>query len=266
MKKSTNNRWMLWLLLAAVLIGVSLWHILPPYIDRWKSAQAYRQIAEKFVSDDSEEMDGKQKQKDWWLTDVQVEFDKLKEENPDIIAWIRFDNEELGISYPVLYSGDNKKYLRTDIYGEKHTAGSIFLEALNQPDFSDYYNIIYGHNMRDGSMFGNLKKYKDEGFWNDNQYFTIYTEDTVYRYRIFSFENAVNGGDVYKVGYQPGKEYEQFIDTMVRDSDIETGITPQSTNKIVTLSTCTGSGYTKRFAVHAVCVDTQSVGKVEKTE
>ena len=133
----------------------------------------------------------------------------------------------LGISYPVLYSGDNKKYLRTDIYGNRHIAGCIFLEGLNQSDFSDYYNIIYGHNMDDGSMFGNLKKYKDEGFWNENQYFTIYTENTVYRYQIFSYEDVVNGGDVYKVGYQPGKEYQQFIDDMVSNSNVETGIRPQ---------------------------------------
>ena len=139
MRKSTNHRWLIWLILAIVLIGVSLWHILPPYIDRWKSAQDYKQMAEDYVSDKSEPDDGKQKKKDWWLTDVKVEFDRLKEENPDIIAWIRFDNDELGISYPVLYSGDNKKYLRTDIYGNRHIAGCIFLEGLNQSDFSDYY-------------------------------------------------------------------------------------------------------------------------------
>ena len=62
------------------------------------------------------------------------------------------------------------------------------------------YNIIYGHNMNDGSMFGSLKKYKDDGFWKENQYFTVYSETTAYRYRIFSYEDAVNGGDVYKVG------------------------------------------------------------------
>ena len=82
--------------------------MLPNYIDRKQSAQVYRQIAKDYVSDVSETDDGKQKKKDWWLTDVQVEFDKLKQENPDVIAWIRFDDQEMGISYPVLYFGDNK--------------------------------------------------------------------------------------------------------------------------------------------------------------
>ena len=92
-----------------------------------------------------------------------IRFDELKEKNPDIVAWIRSDDpESTGIDYPVLYSGDNEKYLRRDLYGEEHIAGSIFLEGLNRPDFTDYYTIIYGHNMNDGSMFGGLKKYKEK--------------------------------------------------------------------------------------------------------
>lgn len=160
-----------------------------------------------------------------------------------------------------MYSGDNEKYLRKDIHGNKHIAGSIFLEGLNQSDFSDLYNIIYGHNMNNGSMFGSLKKYKDEGFWKKNQYFTVYTESTAYRYQIFSYEDAVVGGNVYKVGYQPGEEYQTFIDEMVKNSDFDTGIRPKSSNKILTLSTCTDHDSSKRFAVHAVCIDTQKTSE-----
>lgn len=118
MKKKSSYRWLIWIILAVVLIGVALMHILPPYIDRWKSARDYDKLAEEYVNDESEPDDGKQKKKDWWATDVKVEFDKLKAENPDVIGWIRFDNQdELGINYPILYSGDNQKYLRTDLHG-----------------------------------------------------------------------------------------------------------------------------------------------------
>ena len=207
---------------------------------------SYDLVDEQAEADSQTEADRQQtvqqKKKDWWATDVKVEFDKLKAENPDVIGWIRFDNQdELGINYPILYSGDNQKYLRTDLHGNSHIAGGIFLEDLKKSDFSDYYNIIYGHNMNDGSMFGSLKKYKDDGFWKENQYFTVYSETTAYRYRIFSYEDAVNGGDVYKVGYQPGEEYQKFIDQMIKDSDVDTGVKPQTSNKILTLSTCTGT-------------------------
>lgn len=261
MKTPKPYRWLALVILAVVLIGVALWKLMPPYLDRQISERDYRELAEEYVRYESEETgedEGKQKKKDWWLTDIKVEFDRLKEENPQIVAWIRFDDQaELGINYPVLYSGDNEKYLRTDFNGNSHIAGSIFLEGLNQSDFSDYYNILYGHNMKNGTMFGNLKKYKSEGFWEENQYFTVYTETTAYRYRIFSYEDAVNGGDVYKIGYRPGEEYQDFIDRMVENSDVNTGIKPQSQDKILTLSTCTEGGYSKRFAVHAVCVDAQ---------
>ncbi len=71
----------------------------------------------------------------------------------------------------------------------------------------------------------------------------------------------MNGGNVYKVGYQPGEEYQTFIDEMVKNSDFDTGIEPKSTNKILTLSTCTDHDSSKRFAVHAVCIDTQKISE-----
>ena len=193
MKKKNSYRWLIWIFLAVILIGVALWNILPPYIDRWQSTKDYEKLAEEYVSDESEPDDGKQKKKDWWSTDIKVEFDQLKTENPDIIGWIRFDDQdELGINYPIVYSGDNEKYLRKEI---------------------------------------------------------------------FSYEDAVVGGNVYKVGYQPGEEYQTFIDEMVKNSDFDTGIRPKSSNKILTLSTCTDHDSSKRFAVHAVCIDTQKISE-----
>lgn len=268
MKKHIPFRAVFLLILAVILIAAALWNMLSPQFDRWQSKREYEKLAQDYVSigstdgsggeDSNQTEDTRQKKKDWWYTDVKVEFDELKKQNPDIVAWIRFDSEELAISYPVLYSGDNEKYVRTDVYGNDHIAGSIFLEGLNSPDFSDYYNIIYGHSMKNGTMFGNLKKYRTEGFWQENQYFTVYTEHTAYRYHIFSYETAPDGGEVYKIGYQPGEEYQEFIDHMIENSQIETGITPQSTNKILTLSTCVAVDSDERFAVHAVCIDTQT--------
>ena len=264
MKKRTSHRWLLWICLAVLLIGTALYNLLPPFIDRRKSAETYETLAETYVHAEPETGDAKEKKKDWWRTDVKVEFDRLKAENQDIIGWIRFDDQDaLGINYPILYSGDNETYLRKDLYGDSHIAGSIFLEGLNSPDFSDYYNIIYGHNMRDGSMFGSLKKYREEGFLQEHPYFTVYSENKAWRYQIYAYEDAVNGGAVYKVGYQPGEEYQAFIDQTVKDSLVDTGIRPQSEDKILTLSTCTGKGYSRRLAIHAVCIDAQTTDTSE---
>ena len=115
-------------------------------------------------------------------------------------------------------------------------------------------------------MFGSLDKYKERSFWSANQYFTLYTENMVYRYQIFACQNAVNGGDVYKIGYEPGEEYQEFLDGLSEDSLIDTGIHPDSSHKVMTLSTCTGDGYSRRFAVHAVCVDAQSTDTAGEQE
>ena len=96
---------------ALVLIGVSLWNILPEYLDKRASSQTYEELRADYT--EVPEGDDTAKKKDWWLTDVLIRFDELKEKNPDIVAWIRSDDpESTGIDYPVLYSGDNEKYLR----------------------------------------------------------------------------------------------------------------------------------------------------------
>ena len=163
------------------------------------------------------------------LLDVYAEFHK---QNSDFVGWISLEGTSL--DYPIMQTIDAPEYyLRRDFNKNYSLAGTPFLDARSDMENGNSL-IVYGHNMNDGSMFGSLKKYKEEGFWKENQYFTVYSETTAYRYRIFSYEDAVNGGDVYKVGYQLGEEYQKFIDQMIKDSDVDTGVKPQTSNKILT--------------------------------
>ena len=132
MKKKNSYRWLIWIFLAVILIGVALWNILPPYIDRWQSTKDYEKLAEEYVSVNPETKirRGSRNEKKTSVVEptdqLKSEFDQLKKENPDIIGWIRFDDQdELGINYPIVYSGENEKYLRKDIHGNEHIAGSI---------------------------------------------------------------------------------------------------------------------------------------------
>lgn len=253
-KKKKAGIWCTVIIIVAVAIIVfSLIKLIPILLDYKQADQTYDQLKNEYIT----ESDFADTDEEWWAEAVQIDFDNLKQINPDVIGWIRFDNvDEIPINYPIMYSGDNDTYLRTDMYGEEHTAGSIFLEGANAPDFSDYYNIIYGHNMKNGSMFGTLKQYKrDEGLYDVNAFFTIYTENAAYRYQIFSFEDVPEDSEIYTVGYIPDERYQDFIDRMVSDSIKKTGIEPDKENKVVTLSTCSTSGEHYRFVVHAVCVD-----------
>lgn len=252
-----GKRGVVLILAALLLMGAALAHLLPDFLNRMKSDETYDALAADYVTETAPDST----QKDWWQTDIRVDFENLQKENPDIVAWLRFDNqEELGINYPVLYSGDNQTYLRTDIYGDYSIAGCIFLEGLNTPDFSDLYSILYGHNLNDDRMFGTLLKYKNDDFYENNQYFTLYTEKVAYRYQIFAYENAVNGGAVYQIGYQPDDTYQAFLEKIKAASLKDTGISPDKTQKVLTLSTCTGDGRkNQRFAVQAVCIDEQNM-------
>ena len=135
------------------------------------------------------------------------------------------------------------------------TAGSIFLEGENNSDFSDLHSIIYGHNMKNLSMFGKLKYYdRDEEYYDSHQYFQIILPDKKLRYQIYSYETVSEDSSIYTVGYGQDDNFQQFINQTISDSLRDTGIVPQTSDRIVTLSTCSTSGDTYRFVVHGVLV------------
>lgn len=181
--------------------------------------------------------------------------ERLAQENEDVVGWLAFDNVD--ISYPIMQGEDNDEYLHHTYSGEYNSAGSIFMEALNRPDFQDSHTIIYGHNMKNGSMFGKLKKYKTEDFYDMNQYFTIYTADRVMRYQIFAYYDISQYGDVYDIYFEDAKELGQMISNMQKRSYISTKIPVGTGDKIITLSTC--STEDNRFVVNAVRVSETDV-------
>ncbi|MCC8152126.1 MAG: class B sortase [Lachnospiraceae bacterium] len=246
------------LIAAIAVMAFSLWKLIPILLDYKMSEDTYEELIGECVDlgEDAEDADTEDDGGYNWAA-VRIDFDSLKAINPDVIGWIRFDDTEtVPVDYPILYGETNDTYLHMNLYRESYSAGSIFLEAANSPDFSDYYNIIYGHNMKNGSMFGSLKKYRrEEDFYESNPCFTIYTESAAYRYQIFSYEEVKDDSEIYTVGYQPYEIYQSLIDAMVAGSMNNTGITPDCSDRIVTLSTCTSTGDNYRFVLHAVLVD-----------
>lgn len=183
----------------------------------------------------------------------------LKEQNADVIGWIAFDNMDL--SYPIMQGEDDSYYLTHTFSGETNSAGSIFMEAGNSPDFQDCHTIIYGHNMKNLSMFGQLRKFRTEEFYQENQYFTVYTQDQVYRYQIFACYDISESGDIYTIGFAPDEEFGAFVDEMKRRSYYDTGVEATKQDKIITLSTCSATG--KRFVINAKRVEDNREGSRE---
>ena len=190
-----------------------------------------------------------------WYHDIDVDFAGLKEQNEDIVGWIYFEDEE-SISYPFLYSGDDY-YLRRNYLKEEETAGSIYIDGNNSPNLDDAHTLIYGHNMRNLSMFGKLKFYKtEEDYFENHRYFQLITESGAYCYEIFAYKDVSTlTGGIYTTWKYVDSDFKEFVnDTICQGSYVEADIDVDDEAHIVTLSTCSYDSDV-RFTVSAVRID-----------
>lgn len=293
MKKKSRLLYDLIILIGVALLGVAGVKLYGHYADRATSNSLYEELNEQYVftaepeplpTEESaalsrrEESDPRGDQAGTllgeeepeareipWYHMIRVDFEKLKERNQDVVGWIFFENEN--ISYPILFSGDNTKYLRRTLDGKNASAGSIFLDGDNTPDFEDSRSVIYGHNMKNLSMFGKLKYYRQEGYYEEHQYFQMLAEGIVYRYQIFScFDVPETETEICRVDFSPDEDFSEFIDTLHRRSLVDTEIKVESDDKVVTLLTCYVDG--RRTLVNAVRVGTYEIetGVLSETE
>jgi sortase B len=173
-----------------------------------------------------------------------IDFEGLQAQNEDLVAWLKV--RALDISYPVMQAEDNEYYLHRTFEREDNFAGCIFLNCDNKPDFTDMNSIIYGHNMKNGSMFGTIKKFSDETVFNRSKFFWVYTKDIIFQYRIFSVSVVNNTGLAYQTFYTLDR-FQELIDYAYSNSEVDTsGVEVTTDDKIVTLSTCTGDASTRR--------------------
>lgn len=173
-----------------------------------------------------------------------IDFSNLMQINEDIVGWI--DIPAIDISYPILQGKDNEYYLHRDIYKEYLYAGSIFMDANNNDDFQNFNTILYGHNMRDGSMFAKLKDFQQKNVFSSCPYFWIYTNQGSILYRIFSVHLAENESSTYTIRFANAEEYCDWFQNMKDSSVIQANIMEQELTSVVTLSTCTGEEQLKQ--------------------
>lgn len=174
-----------------------------------------------------------------------VDFAQLQNINPEVIGWIRVGS--VNISYPVAQAKDNDYYLHRTFKKVDNFAGCIFENCNNSPFFTDQNTIIYGHNMKNGSMFGQLKKFKEQETFDKNPYFWMFTKDFIYQYRIFSSSIVSKIGDPYITRFSD-EDFQKFIEKSISSSEIKCGdVSVTTDDRIMTLSTCTGDDATRRI-------------------
>lgn len=175
-----------------------------------------------------------------------IDFASLSEVNEDIVGWLKIS--ALDISYPVVQGEDNDYYLHRTFEGVENFAGCIFLNCDNADDFTDQNTIVYGHNMKDGSMFGKLKKFQEEEIFKKSKYFWMFTPDKIYQYRIFSAAIVNKTGLTYQIMFEDN-EFDKWITSAYENSVVENNdVEFTRDDRVMTLSTCTGNDAT-RFVV-----------------
>lgn len=129
----------------------------------------------------------------------------------------------------------------------------LFLDKDAASDFTDKNSIIYGHRMKDGSMFRHLQDYEDKKFWQKNPYFYIYTPDgKEVIYHIYSVGQVKETSNTYQTIFSSKEAYRKFLDETMEVSEYNTGVKVDVDDTIVTLSTCTAASDENRFVVRGV--------------
>ena len=188
-----------------------------------------------------------------------VDFAGLREKNPDVVAWIQIPALE-GLNYPVVVGADNAYYVNHNWENQESEEGAIFLDFRNQPDFSQPHNILYGHCMKDGTMFQPLGQWEKESFLRgSDRTVLLYLPEEVRVYEIIGSER-VNALDsrVYKTDYAANEEWADAIGETLNNLWYDMDTQYDGDSELLTLSTCMGGD--QRLVVHAICVERVPIG------
>ena len=179
-----------------------------------------------------------------------VDFKKLKSENSDVVAYIKVNNTN--IEYPIVKTSNNNFYLNHSFDKSKNSRGWIFADYKNKFDNTDKNIVIYGHNMRDESMFGSLKNILNEEWYNnaENKNITFLTEKGNYIYKVFSIYKIESEDYYIKTNFKNDEDYEKFLNTIKNRSIKNFDINLNINDKIITLSTCANNNK-YRIVLHA---------------
>lgn len=180
---------------------------------------------------------------------IEIDFEVLKNKNKDIIAWLY--SEETPINYPVVQGKDNDYYLRRMLDGTHNEAGTIFVDYKNSSNFEDYNTIIYGHNMKNDTMFGTLINYKNQEYFNNHKEIYLFTENNNFKIKLFAGYITSSESDIYRFP-KTSNTNEKLIKTAISKSTFKSEVEVSGEDKIITLSTCSYDFENARYVLLGV--------------
>lgn len=224
------------------------------YLRKDSNEAVYGKVQRQVKEKKKEEAQRAEKPKE----EIPIDFATLREMNPDIYAWIEIPGTN--VNYPIVQSAeDDFYYLNHTIDGKEGYPGSIYTEKINAKNFSDFNTVIYGHDMKDGSMFKDLHKFEDAAFFEEHDKVTIYTETEEKTYQIFAAVVYDDRHLMYSFDNENIEDRKAFLqslkETRSMRNQFRSDVTVDENSHIITLSTCIGGQPDRRFLVEAVEID-----------
>lgn len=196
------------------------------------------------------------------LAENPINFAVLKEKNNDVCAWIKFDSEDISVDNPIVRSGENEEedfYLKRDIEKKSSAGGTIYIQKMNSIDFSDPCTIVYGHNMKNLTMFGSLKFLRKKEVFDNNEYFYIYTPGQILKYAIKSAFVYDDRHIMYSFDFTTEDGFNAFANEVSNPKSltkyVREDVEIKQDSKLVVLSTCTGASDQRYLVVGVLAED-----------
>ncbi len=181
------------------------------------------------------------------VSPIKVDFEKLQAQNPDIIAWVYCYGTP--INYPIVKTentADYDYYLTHLVNGQENKAGTVFADYRNQNFLQDYNSLIYGHSMKNGTMFAYILRYRNQSFYDSHPYVWIYTPDATYRVSVIAGHYVTDTSDAFNMLTTPDS-LKSYVSSAVSASAFKTNTDISSVQKIIQLSTCSYNSDNERF-------------------
>ena len=161
----------------------------------------------------------------------------LKKLNPDVKAWIQVP--KTNIDYPVVQGQDDMEYINKNVYGEFELSGAIFLSCLNKDDFSDPYNLVYGHNMKKGGMFADVADFTNKEYFETHQKGKLYLTDATRKIRFFAcMKVTATDAKIYHPDGYRKENLKDLLDYIQANAVQYRDVNVADENSLIALSTC----------------------------
>lgn len=228
------------------LLGTSTYFIIDHFQEEKEQAQMYGSLAQIVEKPETEPTEPIQYSED---AAILPELTELYRQNSDLVGWVRV--EDTNINYPVMQTVDNPNFYLKHGFDKGYTDyGCPYVQEDCDVQAPSDNIVIYGHNMKNGSMFGTLSHYQDQALWEASPYFYLYVPGKVLKYQIFSCYAGYVGSEAYTYAFPEEADFQAFLKQIRSYAGYDTGVEVVETDRVVTLSTCVSSRRDYRYIVH----------------